>query len=249
MKTLVLLTITFISLNIAAQKVKVKDNIAYINDSAFCKIVGKATLLNPEYTIAAVNGEELIYVNENPGKDYVSLVFLNNNAKAKLAANKTGMFHKNIFIKMLFANAVIVGNEINEKGKNKLLAKYEAEEEDEKITTTQPNQNTLVERNTEAMVMIFGRTIKQDGETIGTVAIKNYADDNANLMRKYSFTLLNNKVIAELKVDEFNADKYSFITTSDNKTHSLTIKSGSFVVQENNVLVSAATYLVGLKYL
>jgi hypothetical protein len=250
MKQTITILLSFLTTLTFAQKVNIKDNVAYVDDSSFCKIIGKQTLVNPEYSIAALDGTELIYVNENPDKDYVTLTFLATNKKAKLPTEKTGMFNKKIFIKMLFKNNVIVGNEINEIGKNKFLAKY-ASEEDETVTTanTSDNKITLVDRDTEAEITVEGTKIMQDGKTIGMLVLKNYSDDNANMMRKYSFVLPNKTNIAEININEFYAEKNTFITIKDNKIHNLKTSNGSFNTQEDDVLLNAVKYLVKFKYL
>lgn len=249
MKIIIGIVLIFATSNINAQKVKIKDNVFFVDDSSYCKLVGKKSIINPEYSIAAMNDTELIYMNENPDKDYAEITFLSTGKKAKLPTEKTGMFNKNIFVKLLFNNAVIVNNEISETGKNKFLAKYAGNTDNDNNAVTTTNQYILIDRNTEEEITIIGKKVMQDGILIGIIDIKNYTDDNSNFMQKYSFVLPNKLTVAEIKVDEFNAEENSFITLKDNKTHYLNTKKGSWIIQEDDALMRAVKYLVKLKYL
>ena len=246
MKIIICIILIFTTSNSNAQKVKIKDNVFIIDDSSYCKLVGKKSVINPDYSIAAMNGTELIYMNENPDKDYAEITFLTTGKKAKLPTEKTGMFNKNIFVKLLFNNGVIINNEISEAGKNKFLAKYADDIVDENMVTLTTNQYNLINRNTEEEITIIGKRVMQDGIVVGMIEIKNYTDDNANFMQKYSFVLPTNLIVAEIKVDEFNAEKNSFITLKDNKIHYLKTNKGSWMTQEDEALLFAVKYLVKL---
>jgi hypothetical protein len=249
MKLLLTITTVLFSTLIFAQKINIKTDIVYVDDSAYCKLINQKSTDAKEYIIATVNDTQIIYVREGIDDDYVTLTFLATNKKAKLLYSKTGAFNKKIFLKMLFKHKLIEGNGINEINKNIILAKYADEELIENPTIIPDNGMALVIRDTEAEITIIGKIIKQDGKTIGTLVYKNYMDDDANSIVKYVFALPNKTNVAELKVNEFYAEKNTFITIKDNKSHRLKVEAGIFHSQEDVVLLEAVKYLVRLKYM
>ncbi len=252
MKKLCLLIITICSFicSLLSQKIKVNDNIAYVNDSAFCKTKG-GNLAN-ELSFLSLDNNELIFIPASESIEFFEIVFLPSGQKAKLAVTKIGASSRNSLLKLFYNNKVIVGNAISQQGKNSFLAKYAVSEDDESNTTNSGNGTnslTLVERNTDGEIEIKGKTIMQDGKTIGTITTTDYIDKGAILMDKYVIKLPNKSSVAEIKLQHFAAQKNSFVTFKDNKSHSLSTKAGGITTQEDTILQDAVKYLVGLKYL
>lgn len=236
-----------------AQKIKIKDGIAYAGDSAYCKVHGNkgiAAAAHAEFTISNMQDEELMLVYDVPNEPYYEISFFKTGEKVKLDALKVGNNTKGNFIKLLYKSKVIINNDIDAGGKKNFLLRYASDPEMvNRDIENAGSGSEIVQRDNTAEIIIANGTIRQDGKIVGSIKSQEYTNDNAVMMRRYKIYLPDNTQVAELSVEEFSAEKNKLLTIKDNRMTTVAGVIGSVVIKEEELLEKAVNYLVGRKYL
>lgn len=253
-KHILVLFILFVPYILIAQKVSIKKGIAYVDDSAFCKVTGRSGILGSmetSFSLLNLNDKELIFINDKNTVDkYCEFSFLESNEKFKISKAQFGTNWKSAIVKILFSNKVIKDSTINEKGKKAFLLKYTYEKTDDDESKTVVNINNsdsetkLVERNTDAEIYIFGEKIQQDFVFIGKFSSTTDVNSNIAIIRTYTFKLLNGETIAEFKVEEFKQQNNSLYIFKKDKTLILYDIKGNIATQENITLEKVISLLI-----
>ncbi len=254
-KHILVLLILFAPHLLMAQKVSIKKGIAYIDDSAFCKVTGRTGILGSmetSFSILNLTDKELIFINEKNVTDkYYEFSFLDANEKFKISKADFEPNWKPSIVKTLFSNKVVIDSAINEKGKNAFLLKYKYEIADDgdntiinKSNSESGGETKLIDRNTDAEIFVFGEEIQQDFKTIGKFSHSTNTDANANIIRTYIIKLPTGERIAEFKVQEFNQENNSLYIYKNDKTLTVYDLDGSIGGQESATLKKVVALLI-----
>lgn len=233
MKNLFLLIVSLVLYTncASAQKIKIKNGIAYADDSAYCKVTGKtgfAGSMETSFSIFGMDDNELVFVNDKNEDGTYELSFLSFNEKIKINKTEFGSAWKKNIVQELFKNKVIADNKINEAGKNKFVLKFKSDEggsnRGERIISGIRNiasgkgQVTLTERNREADVSIAGNDIKQDFKLIGTFTSTPARNKDADVIITYIIKLPDGETVADFKINSFKAEDNSLYLFRNDRT-------------------------------
>ena len=240
-----LILFSIVSFLAQSQDIKVKKGRVTIDKELYCLYDEESSniLFAKNYTIKSVDGTELFFVKRESVQvgETVALyiVFLNLQTEEEFEIDQpmTGSTLK--FIMKHFYNSEVLSNEgINEDGLEKFKMKYAGEfkakyeAEADRITQSKPdviiingdeNEYELTERNRNATIYIFGKTIKQ-----GTVAIGTYARqtelEEGEIIEVFVIYDINNRLIARAEKKQFG-EVVSFVTKKDNEKRTLRVTS------------------------
>jgi hypothetical protein len=250
-RVIMLFFICFISGIVKAQKVSIKKGVAYVDDSAYCKVTGKKGLLGSmetSFSIMSLDDKELIYVKEDEGNTTYTLSFLTLNEKIKTNKTEFGIDWKTSIVKALFKSGVIKNNALDASGKNIFALKYKIDKEDSDDNggTGEPAKKMpLVERNKSAEIYVFGDYVEQDFKKIATFSSTTEINNSNDIVRLYIIKLPTGQKIAEFKAEEFKAENNNLYILAKDRTIRVDDISGNTIGQQMEILKKVAKVLIG----
>jgi hypothetical protein len=252
-----LFTATIIPAITFAQKVKIKKQNVYVDDSLYCKIKGQglfdAIPGQAEFTIKSLADKELIFVKEAKN-EYLTLTFLNSGAKMKIKKENTITFSdKKDILKKIYNANLLQGDSINTEVVRLFILKNDATEaykEDIGQNTIFSGKDYVVlDRNTDASINIKGSSIMQDNKTIGNYKANEEIVEGV-IKTNFSFYLYNNIKVATLNVENYNpAAANTILTLKDNQQNSVDELSKEMFFNKENYAKIIAEWLVKRGYL
>ena len=256
-KNILTIAIIFISQILSAQKLRIKKGIAYINDSAFCKVTESKGLFDTDnytFSILGMDDKELIFVKDTRDSKFYTFYFMNNNEKVRIGKPFNEFDWKASLIKSVFNNNLIVSNKIDSVAKKNFIFKFEYEEPyytsvnypnsyPNNYPNNYPNYDRyrIVERNTDAPLFTNNGILKQDGVVIGKFTYTSRIVNN-KIIRTYKFRLPNGEIAAELRIEEFKAENNSVYIYKNDIT--IVVNNLQGLALENEIIEKTVLLLI-----
>lgn len=243
-----------LSLLTSAQNIKIKKQDVFINDSPYCKIIGKtgisAAISNEQdFTIASLTGEELIYV-KKAGNNFITVTFLSDGRRMKMKKSPTALTGQKDFIKKMYDANLLEDGMINNYNREFFLEKTEDPEQNGDVVVTSANgKYNVVERNLNEAVSVYEDNIEQDGQVIGTYIIADEATNDGIAKSVVSFYLMNGTKAAKLDVESANTRNNTLLTLKNNNLVTLQELSGSINDKGYENIKATALWLIKRGYL
>lgn len=161
-----LLLATFFTLNSQAQDIDVsKKGVVSVNGKDQFIIEGKQGMVNTQFTITNMDGDELMGADATQGEPNMTIVFT---GREEVAVYPLTIGTKKVLAKELAKMKVIQNGQINEMGLKRFLAKYGAGyvgggSNVNVISTTYE----IVDRNVTQPIFVMNGEIKQDFKVVG----------------------------------------------------------------------------------
>ena len=237
-----------------AQNIKIKKQDVFINDSPYCKIIGKtgisAAISNEQdFTIASLTGEELIYV-KKAGNNFITVTFLSDGRRMKMKKSPTALTGQKDFIKKMYDANLLEDGMINNYNREFFLEKTEDPEQNGDVVVTSANgKYNVVERNLNEAVSVYEDNIEQDGQVIGTYIIADEATNDGIAKSVVSFYLMNGTKAAKLDVESANTRNNTLLTLKNNNLVTLQELSGSINDKGYENIKATALWLIKRGYL
>lgn len=237
-----------------AQNIKIKKQDVFINDSPYCKIIGKtgisAAISNEQdFTIASLTGEELIYV-KKAGNNFITVTFLSDGRRMKMKKSPTALTGQKDFIKKMYDANLLEDGMINNYNREFFLEKTEDPEQNGDVVVTSANgKYNVVERNLNEAVSVYEDNIEQDGQVIGTYIIADEATNDGIAKSVVSFYLMNGTKAAKLDVESANTRNNTLLTLKNNNLVTLQELSGSINDKGYENIKATAIWLIKRGYL
>ncbi|MGG9970699.1 hypothetical protein ACQ33O_02800 [Ferruginibacter sp. SUN002] len=253
MKYYTLLSFFLLPLTISAQIVKIKKQDVFVNDSPYCKIIGKTGISaafssEHEFTIASLEGKELINVKRATDK-YLNVTFLNDGSKMKIKKAITSLSGQKDFIKKMYNANLLEEGEINNTNREFFLEKIEDKEQYNEVVQANANGSyNVVERSLTEPIEVYENSIDQDNVTIATFVTADEISDGVQTM-VITFYLPNGTKAAKLEVETEKAAKNNLLTFKDNVLVSLTELSGDMGSDKFKNVKATALWLIKRGYL
>ncbi len=237
-----------------AQNVKIKNNTVFVNDSPYCKIIGKTGISaafssNNEFTIASLEGKELIYVKKASEK-YLSVTFLNDGSKMKIKKAITSLSGQKDFIKKMYKANLLEDGAINNANREFFLEKIEDMDQYGAVVQTSANGSyNVVERNITEPIEVYENSIDQDGFTIATFATSDEVSTGGILTTVITFYLPNGTKAAKLEAENENASKNNLVTFKNNELVTVAELDGNMYSDKFKNVRATALWLIRKGYL
>ncbi len=254
MKLCTIVIAILFSLLTNAQNIKIKKQDVFINDSPYCKIIGKtginAAISNEQdFTIASLTGEELIYV-KKAGNNFITVTFLSDGRRMKMKKSPTALTGQKDFIKKMYDANLLEDGMINNYNREFFLEKTEDPEQNGDVVVTSANgKYNVVERNLNEAVSVYEDNIEQDGQIIGTYIIADEATNDGIAKSVVSFYLMNGTRAAKLDVESTNTRNNTLLTLKNNNLVTLQELSGSINDKGYENIKATALWLIKRGYL
>ena len=226
--------------SIFAQEVSFKKDMALVDGNEYCQMTEEKVLLTRQnLTILNLIGDELFFIklnvnklSDNPSDNtYYNYYTLTNLTTKEEMEMELDLSYKKNVVKHLFQNQVI--NEdgtINEEGFQKFKIKYSCKCS-ETLATKLGNKSrvsgggnmgatALPSRNRSAMIMVFGKEIKQANVLIGTY-IRTQQAIQGGVEVRYTIYDSQQNLVAEATCTAFNAKSAQLTTAKDNRTYTV----------------------------
>lgn len=244
LKNYALLITLLLPLATLAQKIKIKDHTVFVNDSPYCKIIGKtglgAAFDNEGFSIASLEGKELIQIKKT--MDRYMLTFLNDGQIMKIRKPVTSLSGQKDFIKKMYNADLLDGDLINTTNREFFLEKIDEGMigDRETVQTSANGTYNVIERNTTVPIEVYENSIDQDGVSIATFVTADEANNDGTLKSVITFYLPNGTKAAKLDVENLNASKNSMVMFKDNSLVTLPeLKGNMYDGKFQNVRLTA----------
>ncbi|MES2430124.1 MAG: hypothetical protein V4556_04250 [Bacteroidota bacterium] len=253
MKKYILIIFFFLPLIGIAQNIKIKKNEVFVNDSPYCKIIGKTGIgaaFNSEgFSITSLEGKELIQVKKEPGNYH--LVFMEDGAKMNIRKPIASLSGQKHFIKTMYNSNLLENDEINVTNREFFLEKIdEASVEDREIAQTSANGTyNVVERNTSVPIQIYENSIDQDGVSIATFMTSDEETPDGTLKSVITFYLINGTKAAKLDVENKDVSNNNLVTFKNNNLVTLKELKGDMYSDKFQNVKTTALWLISRGYL
>jgi hypothetical protein len=240
MKKFILITLTLLPLAMLAQKVDKKTG-AIMYNGAEIGTVEKSGGLAKSYTLFDASGEEIASFEpkpDNPQEEYFEIFFAQTDNKGTCPGNLS--FPNKIakaFVKSRIMKDGAYQSNKEARFISALMGRYYGGNVvsrplgTEKVRNQYPGENNLLERNRDAMIQVFGQTVKQDFKEIARFEKTQNASQGTIVVR-YKIYNHNGKQIAEASTDGVMNTKYRVVTLKDNETHFVEAESSLYIVRD-----------------
>jgi hypothetical protein len=234
MKQLILLALAVIPFSLFAQNVDKKGNIEYNGE-----IVGrveKSGGIPRSYSLYDQNDEEIVSFEPNgksaPDFRY-NVTFLRTDNKGECPGNLA--FHKKIAKAFVKSNLVKAGT-YQYKRESRFMSSisggvYLGGNVDIKPMEREETEESLLERDRDAMIQVFGKNVKQDFKNIATFK-KSQRATRGTIVVRIKIYNHNGKQIAEATADGVMNTEYKIVTLKDNETHFVKAESSLYIVRD-----------------
>lgn len=246
-----------------AQEVSIKKEVVLIDKNEYCLIKDESkNIFNTNFTILNLNGDELFYVKlsmntitDNPNvsqqdRTYNFYVLVNMQTQEEVELDITDLTFKKTLMKHFFQNKVLAEDmTVSEEGFQKFRLKYACKCSEKLAMKMSKANNTviiaggggntpLVNRNRSAMIMVFGKEIKQANALIGTYT-RSQTATGGDVQVRYTIYDAYNNLVAEATCSAFNAKSAQVTTIKDNRTQTV-----SFSFSTDMEVVKAIAHLL-----
>jgi len=251
-KISVVLFLLLIVMQCVAQKVKIKDNVATIDEVYYCKVDDsrEGTSFRDSANEELIFAKLVVLSSVNPVIAYYTLTFFPSGEQIYMEAYNS----KKDFIKTFYENNVIVNEKVSSEGLAKMKLKYNenlAEKyqnlynqlQNQIVPSTTVNY-TVVERNRNANIFIRDNNVEQDFKVIATYSYDSKAT-GGQIVSSYSFYSVNGVLVAQAQNTGINDNNFKLTTSKDNRTQTVTVTK----IGDEQIAKELVTFLIQQLYI